>query len=236
MDDMDDDSSVASGMGPRGPLSAEERKARAMADALNWLHHGSTGGEADLPDAEERKARAMADALNWLRHGSTGGEAELPEDQPSWDWNRNRPAPGADGPTPYDLENGPDGPMSMPRNPSSPDEDDPEWSWNRNRPVPPLGLELIENPDVIDGSAPWASEPDEESDDGHGPRPMAIPEDLYADAQAEMARLGMRQRRIQDNSTQAQAVADDAESQLEAQAEDLYTGSMIQGSKKRKKA
>jgi hypothetical protein len=39
-----DESSVASGKGPRGPLSEEERKARAMADALNWLSDGATGG------------------------------------------------------------------------------------------------------------------------------------------------------------------------------------------------
>jgi hypothetical protein len=67
-----------------------------------------------------------------------------------------------------------------PINPSSEDEDHPEWSWNRTTTVPPGGLEPIENPDVIDVSAPWASQPDEESDDGRGPIPMAIPEDLYS--------------------------------------------------------
>jgi hypothetical protein len=31
----------------------------------------------------------------------------LPDDQPSWDWNRNRPESGVGGPTPYELGVGP---------------------------------------------------------------------------------------------------------------------------------
>ena len=46
-------------------------------------------------------------------------------------------------------------------------------------------LDPIENPDVIDGSAPWASSPDDESDDGRRPRPMAIPEDLYSEPSSD---------------------------------------------------
>jgi hypothetical protein len=114
--------------------------------------------------------------------GRPGGEpSDLPEDHPNWDWNRNRPAPGVDGPSPYGLPENPEGPIAMPRNPSSQDENPPEWSWNLSRSDPAVGVEPIENPDVIDGSAPWALQPDEESDDGRGPTPMAIPEDLYSE-------------------------------------------------------
>jgi hypothetical protein len=71
--------------------------------------------------------------------------------------------------------------QAKPRNPSSEDGDLPEWSWNRHIQVPSGGLEPITNPDVTDESAPWASEPDEESDDGRGPAPKALPEYLYSE-------------------------------------------------------
>jgi hypothetical protein len=70
---------------------------------------------------------------------------------------------------------------AKPRKPSSEDNDPPEWSWHRNLSGPSGVLEPIVNPDVTDGSAPWASEPDEVSDDGRGPTPMVIPEDLYSE-------------------------------------------------------
>jgi hypothetical protein len=134
-----------------------------------------------------------------------------PEDNPEWDWNRNRAPPGVDEPTPLNYE-GPDGPLDVKQRPSEPKsenpEDHPAWDWNRNRAPPgvdepsPLDyddvpspdienpdmnypLEPIDNPDVVDGSAPWASAPDEESEDGRGPKPMALPEDIYSEPSSE---------------------------------------------------
>jgi hypothetical protein len=68
---------------------------------------------------------------------------------------------------------------AKPRDPSREDKDPPEWSWHKSMPGPSEVLKPIVNPDVTDRSAPWASEPDEESDDGRGPTPMAIPGDIY---------------------------------------------------------
>jgi len=40
-----------------------------------------------------------------------------------------------------------------------------------------FGLEPIKNSDIVDVSAPWASTPDEESDDDRDSKPMAVPDD-----------------------------------------------------------
>ena len=137
-----------------------------------------------------------------------GQQGENPEQEhPSWDWNRNRAPPGLDEPTPVGFH-GPDHP-AMPRpgqQSNNPEQEHPSWDWNRNRPPPgvdeptPIGfdgppdeenpnpeypLEPIDNPDVVDGSAPWASSPDEESEDGRGPKPMALPDDIYSEPSSE---------------------------------------------------
>lgn len=119
------------------------------------------------------------------RPGPEGGQP--PEDHPAWDWNRNRP----DHPE-FEMDRDkpfyPGAPESMLRMPAQPDEGHPEWGWNRNAPDHPdfemsrsKPLAPVANPDVVNKSAPWASAPDEESDEGAGPRPMAIPEDLYSE-------------------------------------------------------
>ena len=123
-----------------------------------------------------------------------------PEDHPAWDWNRNRGVPGVDEPTSenhpsWDFEsNKPnnDAPEDHPnwdwnrnRGPPSTDEDHADWDFDQHKPDPDYALEPIENPDVVDGSAPWASSPDDESDDGRGPKPMAVPDDLYSEPSSE---------------------------------------------------
>jgi hypothetical protein len=55
----------------------------------------------------------------------------------------------------------------------------------RNVPDAAYPLEPIENRDVMDASAPWASAPDDASDDGRGPKPMAVPDDLYSEPSSE---------------------------------------------------
>lgn len=50
---------------------------------------------------------------------------------------------------------------------------------------PEYPLDPIDNPDVVDASAPWASSTDEESDDGKGPKPMTLPDDIYSEDSSE---------------------------------------------------
>ncbi len=45
-----DDASVASGKGPRGPLSDEEQRAKSMADALNFLRSNEPGAEVTMDE------------------------------------------------------------------------------------------------------------------------------------------------------------------------------------------
>jgi hypothetical protein len=73
----------------------------------------------------------------------------------------------------------------MPRYPTETPAAYPAVDWNRNKPIPGNAIEPYENPDVGDQSAPWATEPDEETEDGQGPRPMAVPEDLYSEPETE---------------------------------------------------
>jgi hypothetical protein len=63
-----------------------------------------------------------------------------------------------------------------------------EFDFMQNKPppgIPDYPLDPVENPDVVDGSAPWATSPDEESEKGLGPKPMAVPDDLYSNPSSE---------------------------------------------------
>jgi len=135
-------------------------------------------------------------------------------DSPVMDWNRNRSIPPETEPTGVGYHD-PHGPSSAPtRSFEEPadskmhEQDYPPSDWVRNRPGPEEGVPLplqgterlvldleeqtsdfplkpVKNPDVIDSSAPWASSPDEDSNDGRGPKPMALPEDVYSEPSSE---------------------------------------------------
>ena len=108
------------------------------------------------------------------------------EDSPAWDWNRNRPPPGSEGPNPYGMPVVPIGPATVPRMmQENPAEDSPAWDWNRNRPPPPVNSSPTNEPDNTPRSAPWGTDPDDFSENGHQPRPMSGPEDLYSEPSTE---------------------------------------------------
>jgi hypothetical protein len=96
---------------------------------------------------------------------------QKPDDHPEWDWTRDRPRGGVDEPGPVPPGDHADFDWNR-ENP----EDHPEWDWDRNVPLQP-----VVNPDVENQATPWASSPDDESDDGRAPRPMSVPEDLYSE-------------------------------------------------------
>jgi hypothetical protein len=178
---------------PNGELLPEQKK-KSAEQALDWLRTCNVSPDDVVFD--DTTLTSVADILMLSRKGVPLDKREnVAEKEMSWVRNSHPYLNGVDDPATDLLNNFGDVDLfnnfagiprsaqakAKPRKPSSEDKYPPEWSWHRNMPGPSGVLEPIVNPDVTDGSAPWASQPDEESDDGRGPTPMAIPEDLYSE-------------------------------------------------------
>ena len=102
------------------------------------------------------------------------------ETQPesAWDWKRNPAGPPPPGENPaFDFEN--DKPDES-YGPPGPDVENPAFDFENDKPE-----DGLDAPDSPENRAPWSMTPDDDTDDGKGPKPMNVPEDLYSEPTEE---------------------------------------------------
>ena len=136
--------------------------------------------EAESPDDAEEEE------VDWMRNPSQ----VPPEEEPAFDYDRAIPEEDENHPE-FDWMRQQQMPVVAPPSEPAFDFDRSQPAENMDQPPPEEGEPAFvfendsPNHEDNDQRAPWAMTPDDDTDDGRGPKPMNVPEDLWSEPTEE---------------------------------------------------